>query len=216
MRSSENVFFNVLFLICWVVAGLFYLLYCVSLDLFNFLKILFDYKEEGDENTIKDAEDEMQDKIVIYNEVIDTVRAIMNIFRYYKRLSNTNYKKNQKRKAWFDPVNAENVHREFGLVKQTPKDWDKNYEPLLLTSNQYDLLEELQRENDEHEPEEGYTIDKNLILKAWKRFRPVNKPELEQIRGATKRISKISTEKDSRIPRTKQNKIKDIFGEYFT
>jgi len=90
MQSSENIFENVLYLIGWVVFGLFYLLYCVSLDLFNFLKILFDYKEEGDENTIKDAEDEMQDKIVIYNEVIDTVRAIMNIFRYENNKNNEN------------------------------------------------------------------------------------------------------------------------------
>lgn len=90
MQSSENIFENVLYLIGWVVFGLFYLLYCVSLDLFNFLKILFDYKEEGDENTIKDAEDEMQDKIVIYNEVIDTVRAIMNIFRYQNNKNNEN------------------------------------------------------------------------------------------------------------------------------
>ncbi|MFO0116904.1 MAG: hypothetical protein ACK521_04585 [bacterium] len=28
----------------------------------------------------------MQDKIVIYNEIVDTLRAIMNIFRYYKKV----------------------------------------------------------------------------------------------------------------------------------
>ena len=202
VKASPN-FFAIPLVIGWALCGLFYLLYCVCLDIFNFLKILVDYKEEGDENTIKDLEDELQDKIVIYNEVIDTLRAIMNIFRYHQTKSELKKKQERnKNNKWYNKSKstAETVHQEFGIVKQQPKGADKNFNPLLVTSNQYDLLEELQREKDEHEDEEGYTIDKNLILQAWKRFRPVNKQESDI----------------PRTPRTKQNNIEQIFGEHFT
>lgn len=92
----------------WLLTGLFYLLYCVVKDLLNFLQILYDYKEEGDEETTKQQEDDMQDKIVIYNEIIDTLRAIMNYFRY--RRSQLVQKKKEKR-------GKHDYNKVFGVVK---------------------------------------------------------------------------------------------------
>jgi hypothetical protein len=89
---AESLFRAIGLTIGWILCGPFYLLFYVLVDLFNFLKILYDYKEEGDEDIIKAREDEMQDQIVIYNEIIDTLRAIMNIFRYYKKVLKLNQK----------------------------------------------------------------------------------------------------------------------------
>ena len=83
---AESLFRAIGLTIGWILCGPFYLLFYVLVDLFNFLKILYDYKEEGDEDIIKAREDEMQDQIVIYNEIVDTLRAIMNIFRHYKKV----------------------------------------------------------------------------------------------------------------------------------
>jgi hypothetical protein len=45
------------------------------------------------------------------------------------------------------------------------------------------MLDELLREFDDEIDVEGYTIDKDLIVEAWTRFRPVNKPDKEQEGG---------------------------------
>jgi len=140
----------------------------------------------------------MQDKIVIYNEIVDTLRAIMNIFRYYKVVHKIN-KKSKKASP-----RGKKVHDEFGIVK-LEKEGEKALNPLTLTSNKFDLLEELQTQNEEDEDEEGYTIDNGLILQAWKRFRPVNKqdstpdePKTPPVRGKQAKES---------LPRTKQRDI---------
>ena len=69
----------------WLVCSPFFLSYCVMNDMYFFCKILCDYREDDNEREIKDQEDMIQDKIVIYNEVLDTLRAIMNIIKYHKR-----------------------------------------------------------------------------------------------------------------------------------
>jgi len=56
---AESLFRAILLTIGWIFLGLFYLLFYVCVDMFNFLKILYDYKEEGDEDIIKAREDEM-------------------------------------------------------------------------------------------------------------------------------------------------------------
>jgi hypothetical protein len=52
--------------------------------MFNYFKVLCDYQMDTFDDTLE-KEDKLQDKIVIYNEVIDTLRAIMNIFNLKKR-----------------------------------------------------------------------------------------------------------------------------------
>ena len=65
--------------------------------------------------------------------------------------------------------------------------------------------------------EQGYTLNKELIIQAWKRFRPVNKE-------ASKMDGNLGEESPSRSgnfkgrdkPRTKMILIEEIFGKKFT
>lgn len=63
--------------------------------MYFFAKILCDYKEDDDAKQIKVLEDQEQDKIVIYNEVLDTLRAIMNTLKYQKRKYLKKWEKNK-------------------------------------------------------------------------------------------------------------------------
>ena len=63
-------------LLFWIVVGPVYLVFAVLKDCFYFVKILCDTKE--DEALVKEREEEdlKQDKIIIYNEIIDVMRSI--------------------------------------------------------------------------------------------------------------------------------------------
>jgi hypothetical protein len=70
----------------WIVIGPFYLIGCVFKDLYYYSKILCEYREEVNVFEEQQDEDKLQDKIFIYNEIIDTLRSVMNIFKYnYQR-----------------------------------------------------------------------------------------------------------------------------------
>ena len=73
-------------------------------------------------------------------------------------------------------------------------------------SDKYDLLEEMHRQKEEDNDEEGYTIDKDLILRAWKRFRPVNAENQKEPKKGEKRNK----------PRTQETSIETVFGKRFT
>ena len=62
----------------------------------------------------------------------------------------------------------------------------------------------MQRQRDDNDQEEGYTINADLIIEAWKRFRPVNL-DSQELTGKKKRLQ----------PRTKQSLIKEVFGREF-
>jgi hypothetical protein len=49
------------------------------------------------------------------------------------------------------------------------------------------LLEEITRQNDEDEDSQGYTIDKDFVLRAWKKFRPVSKEPTKQATGTSRK-----------------------------
>ena len=115
----------------------------------------------------------MQDNIVMYNEVIDTLRAIMNMFKFYKKRRLAKWNKNKSPSSSPRP--------EFRIDHQPRITKDNN--PLLFQANKYDMLDELMREFDDEIDVEGYTIEKDLIVQAWTRFRPVNKPDKEQEGG---------------------------------
>jgi hypothetical protein len=48
--------------------------------MYHFIKILFDPQEERELEMIKKREDNRQDRIVIYNEIIKTIKLIIFIF----------------------------------------------------------------------------------------------------------------------------------------
>ena len=56
----------------------------------------------------------------------------------------------------------------------------------------------MQRDINEDENELGYTLELELILRAWKRFRPVN-----------------AGQRTAELPRTKDKNIQKIFGKLF-
>ena len=140
------------------------------------------------------------------------MRAIMNIFKYKKA-------KKLKRKKGSSPSPKKKVHEEFNLTKQDGQRSknEKENDPLLVVNNKFDLLEELQRQQDDDEAEDGYTINKELILEAWKRFRPVNKDKQEEDVSKGRSPQKMSSMRHGRgnKPRTKQILIEEILGKKF-
>ena len=68
------------YLIGWAICGLIFLIYGAFLDMYHFLKILCDSKEEREVELLKLQEDYKQDRIVIYNEIISVMKIIMFIF----------------------------------------------------------------------------------------------------------------------------------------
>ena len=75
--------------ILWTILGLFYLAYVAIHDTYRMITILCDSQEDADDFKTRQRDDEMQDKICLYNEIIDTLRAVMNLFRHHfkKRIS---------------------------------------------------------------------------------------------------------------------------------
>ncbi len=47
----------------------------------NFLSVLCDYKLKDEEERQKEEDDNAKDRIVLYNELIDVMRAIMHIYK---------------------------------------------------------------------------------------------------------------------------------------
>ena len=81
IRTESNVLHALRLSLSWIIIGPFYLLYNLVIDMYHYVQVLRIYHEEdGDED--QDEEDKMQDCIVIYNEVIDTMRAVMAIFKH--------------------------------------------------------------------------------------------------------------------------------------
>ena len=95
------------------------------------------------------------------------------------------------------------AHKNFG-ISTAKADSDDDTPELMKVSAQYDLLEEIQRQKEEDEEEEGYTIEAEMILRAWKRFRPVNIQEDAEPGHRRKK------------PRTQQKNLEHIFGKKFT
>ena len=65
----------------WILVGPFVLIYSLSKDLFFYIKILCDYQDDEDQFKEKEEEDFRQDKIVIYNEVMDVMHSILHIYK---------------------------------------------------------------------------------------------------------------------------------------
>lgn len=140
MRVESNKL-NAFFLVfVWLIIGPVYLVLGLIKDMYYYFKVLYDYHEHDGEDVVQVREDELQDKIVIYNEVVDTMRAIMNIFKYKSQKKGIGKQKKGKGQQ----QKKTNVFDEFKIrneVKRTSS--EKN--PLKRVSEKFDLLEELQR-----------------------------------------------------------------------
>jgi hypothetical protein len=71
-----------------------------------------------------------------------------------------------------------------------PKPKLKGENPLLVVPPKNDLLEELMRVQDDDIDEEGYSISLDLVVEAWRRFRPVNNQQ-EKEGSLNKRASEV-------------------------
>jgi len=75
-------FFRMLYLVLvWLCVGPIILFMGVLKDTFYFLKILMNYQEKDQVKREKEEADFKQDKIVIYNEMVDVLRSILHIFK---------------------------------------------------------------------------------------------------------------------------------------
>ena len=133
------------YLIGWAIGGLLFLTYAALLDMYHFIKILCDSKEEREVELLKKAEDEKQDRMVIYNEIISVMKIIMFIF-YQKQMKKLNIKLSQTSKL-----------RDIKA--------DSELEPLL----------KIQEDSGDDRPCEGYMLSKEIIIEAWELYRPVKK-----------------------------------------
>jgi len=52
----------------------------IGIDVFTYIRILCDYSEDHS-SKFKEEEDFKQDKIVIYNEILDVMRTILYIYK---------------------------------------------------------------------------------------------------------------------------------------
>jgi len=71
-----------------------------------------------------------------------------------------------------------------------PKPKLKGENPLLVVPPKNDLLDELMRVQDDDIDEEGYSISLDLVVEAWRRFRPVNNQQ-EKESSPNKRASEV-------------------------
>ena len=114
LKTESNILNAMLLVLAWLLIGPFYLLYNLIIDMYYYFKVLFEYHEDDLLGQEQEEEDEMQDKIIIYNEIIDTMRAIMNIFKHKKRRLRLKKKKG----APTVSPRKTNVHEEFGMRKE--------------------------------------------------------------------------------------------------
>lgn len=118
LRAESNICNALLLVIAWLVIGPFYLVYNLLIDMYFYFKVLFDYHEDDTLGQDQANEDKLQDEIVIYNELIDTMRAIMNIFKYKKSKMLRKKKKPKDAKEPESPGKEKppkNVHDEFKI-----------------------------------------------------------------------------------------------------
>ena len=71
-----------------------------------------------------------------------------------------------------------------------PKPKLKGENPLLIVPPKNDLLDELMRVQDDDIDEEGYSISLDLVVEAWRRFRPVNNQQDKEV-SPNKRATEV-------------------------
>ena len=135
----------VLLLITWIPLGPLLLLSCLSQDLFYFMKLLCDFKDEYDELEQKAEDDSKEDKIVLYNEIIDVLKLLKAIYISYQHERRSilapldGYKK---------PKPDEDNGKKRGCKKSKP--------------------------DEDNDKKRGFKMSKALIIEAWSLCRPKN------------------------------------------
>ena len=126
---SMKIYLFVPFAFVWIIFGFLFLPLYIVRDIYFLVKILWNYSDQEDNTNERIKEEAKQDRIVIYNEVIDVMKAI-----YY-------------------------------LIKKTEKN-NKQHE------SQKNIPEYLLTMDQEEYESQKYLIDKEIIIKSWKKYRP--------------------------------------------
>jgi uncharacterized membrane protein len=80
--TKSNVKTLVPLLIFWVTFGFVVLIVVGFLgDMFNLLRVLCDYGEIEEQQRIKVEDEFAKDKVILYNEMVDVLRAVMHIYK---------------------------------------------------------------------------------------------------------------------------------------
>lgn len=123
---SMKIYTFVIMAFVWIILGLLILPFYAIKDLAYLIVIFCNYNDEEDQQKEKKQEDEKQDRVMVYNEVIDVMRAIYIVAK--------------KKMGAFDPENS-------------------NFNP------------EVTFKLDDNDGVK-YLIDKELVIQAWRRYRP--------------------------------------------
>lgn len=132
----------------WTLFGIFYLLYGVAMDMYFYVRVLCDYKLDNDKYERIQEETLVKDKIVIYNEIIDTIRSIIFLFGQRKTEIYKKDKVIDDNEGNIDLMEA--LERQAGCLE----------------------IDDDEGEDDGEDIKEGYTIHKKIIKMAWLRYRP--------------------------------------------
>lgn len=85
-RSMKLLTF-LIFSIVWVIIGFLALPFYVIRDMAYLTIIFCSYNDENDQSKEKEFEDHKQDKIMIYNEIIDVMKASLHYAKIHRRLN---------------------------------------------------------------------------------------------------------------------------------
>ena len=140
---------GILYVLGWMLVGPFYLTYCLVYDMFNFIKLLCDTKQDNEKQVLMDIEDKKQNLQVMYNEIIDVIKCVYFIFLQKHR------------------------EKKMGKGKKVPIKGDTEVGDAIRLQEEAQAKEEAAAFQDEDAILEGYTIDYHFILQAWARYRPV-------------------------------------------
>jgi hypothetical protein len=65
----------------WITFGMIIILYWTLSDIMTLIKLLCNYHIDEDMQKVKEMQEFEQDKIVIYNEVIDVMKSVISLYQ---------------------------------------------------------------------------------------------------------------------------------------
>lgn len=157
------------FALGWVIVGFLVLPLFVIWDVVRLFIIFCNYSDEEDWEKKKQMEDDRQDKIMVYNEVIDVMKAIQ--FISMKKLTGQSSPSN------LHDMNMDSPNRDHELWNDTE---------IIKCNSIRNTLEDTEDSQDIR-----FLIDKSLIIETWKRYRP-NEVDFLNKEGENSTSAKIS------------------------
>ncbi|CDW71841.1 UNKNOWN [Stylonychia lemnae] len=180
--------FNLIWLLSlWLLFGPIFLIQGVGKDMFYFMKTLCDYKDENDQNQEKEAEDFKQDLIVLYNEILEVMRAILQLFK------ERNQAHRRKRLRMKKKLMKSQTQRQKHQQENNPANLKRHF-----------------LDDDLEEDDQGFTITKELIIEAWSKWRPSSSQQNSKLTTPDQSLIKERQKNPN-----KSKDARAIFGDIF-